>query len=765
MTMRTLWMFMAAAALTSTACTKEVIENDYNTTDTEGRRVQFTISEVEGRTAFGESTDGTTYPTLWNDGDQIKVNYNLAYDTENTTSLLVSDADGKNPKVTTYNNGKNASFEVALTEAVTYPCTFYAVSPASSWTHWNDTESGIFFLTQPTAQTATADSCDPKAQVLIGRSPEYPAEQKGMSLSFSHFSAYGLLSLTGLPNSAIISTVQLTAEVPIAGTLYYDVRNKTYEGSQLKKAITITTPSTQVWFGAIPTDLSGTKLKIVVTTANKGTYTKEITLRSGSKLTSGRIAKFTVDFSDVEHEGIIPGDIWFENGKPAGIIYWVSTDSETLKIIHLKRSEPMVWNEPATYTEIKDNDDLTKAHTNTSALQDWALANPSVKIPALDYLATLNQSGDDWHWPTRNDMVALGKVYYDTATITKKNKATLKTEAPEQYAATQQFEALLTSIETKYSVDTDPLDDAAEDTNGTTYWTSCDYKIDQAWFGRFGNYNVTANQYTKKDKACYIRAVKTITNVSAKLQEEQDKVIEGQLRAGTWSTQTLREGVKVHSGSMTLFGRSQKIYVTEITPSATNQIGIYHAGATTPKVVATQATSAGALAAVNGGFFPFADHTVKTGFVRINGVDKEQGVDGLQASYAGGALVINGTTPDIKKVAGNEEARELPDKNVLVCGPLLLLDGVNPNQSLSTAEYAQRTAVGITENGTFLMVVVDGRKTSASGMHLPEMQQLMRSLRAKDALNLDGGGSTALWANGSYVHSSSRAVANIVYVK
>ena len=237
------------------------------------------------------------------------------------------------------------------------------------------------------------------------------------------------------------------------------------------------------------------------------------------------------------------------------------------------------------------------------------------------------------------------------------------------------------------------------------------------------------------------------------------------MRAGTWSTQTLREGVKVHSGSMTLFGRSQKIYVTEITPSATNQIGIYHAGATTPKVVATQATSAGALAAVNGGFFPFADHTVKTGFVRINGVDKEQGVDGLQASYAGGALVINGTTPDIKKVAGNEEARELPDKNVLVCGPLLLLDGVNPNQSLSTAEYAQRTAVGITENGTFLMVVVDGRKTSASGMHLPEMQQLMRSLRAKDALNLDGGGSTALWANGSYVHSSSRAVANIVYVK
>ena len=63
------------------------------------------------------------------------------------------------------------------------------------------------------------------------------------------------------------------------------------------------------------------------------------------------------------------------------------------------------------------------------------------------------------------------------------------------------------------------------------------------------------------------------------------------------------------------------------------------------------------------------------------------------------------------------------------------------------------------------MVTIHGRDGSITGMNGLELQKLMRGLRAKDALNLDGGGSTALWANGGYVYSTSRSVANIVYVK
>jgi hypothetical protein len=57
-----------------------------------------------------------------------------------------------------------------------------------------------------------------------------------------------------------------------------------------------------------------------------------------------------------------------------------------------------------------------------------------------------------------------------------------------------------------------------------------------------------------------------------------------------------------------------------------------------------------------------------------------------------------------------------------------------------------RTAVGIARNGRrLLLVVVDGRQKGYSdGMTLRELAGTMRGLGARDAINLDGGGSTTL---------------------
>ena len=56
-----------------------------------------------------------------------------------------------------------------------------------------------------------------------------------------------------------------------------------------------------------------------------------------------------------------------------------------------------------------------------------------------------------------------------------------------------------------------------------------------------------------------------------------------------------------------------------------------------------------------------------------------------------------------------------------------------------------RTAVGIADNGRrLLLAVVDGRqKPYSDGMTLRELATLLLALGARDALNLDGGGSTA----------------------
>lgn len=69
-----------------------------------------------------------------------------------------------------------------------------------------------------------------------------------------------------------------------------------------------------------------------------------------------------------------------------------------------------------------------------------------------------------------------------------------------------------------------------------------------------------------------------------------------------------------------------------------------------------------------------------------------------------------------------------------------------------------RTAVGTMQDGTLLFVTVDGRNpTHSVGASIPEMAALMRDLGAVDAMNLDGGGSTAIYANGMLQGISSDA--------
>jgi hypothetical protein len=59
-----------------------------------------------------------------------------------------------------------------------------------------------------------------------------------------------------------------------------------------------------------------------------------------------------------------------------------------------------------------------------------------------------------------------------------------------------------------------------------------------------------------------------------------------------------------------------------------------------------------------------------------------------------------------------------------------------------------RTAVGVTATGQILWVVVDGRSSASAGMTLPEFAHYLVQLGAVSAINLDGGGGSAMWVDG-----------------
>lgn len=95
--------------------------------------------------------------------------------------------------------------------------------------------------------------------------------------------------------------------------------------------------------------------------------------------------------------------------------------------------------------------------------------------------------------------------------------------------------------------------------------------------------------------------------------------------------------------------------------------------------------------------------------------------------------------------------------------PDLLDDGdrvgdleVEARPSFAAARHP-RTAVGWdVETGVVWLIVVDGRQPPySSGMALPELVELFEALGAEEALNLDGGGSTALVVSGATINRPS----------
>ena len=88
---------------------------------------------------------------------------------------------------------------------------------------------------------------------------------------------------------------------------------------------------------------------------------------------------------------------------------------------------------------------------------------------------------------------------------------------------------------------------------------------------------------------------------------------------------------------------------------------------------------------------------------------------------------------------------ELDGIDFAVAGNLILHEGEIDARGVAADSRHPRTALGITEDGRLLMVVVDGRRPGHSdGVTLEELAQWMIRLGAVHALNVDGGGSSTM---------------------
>lgn len=200
--------------------------------------------------------------------------------------------------------------------------------------------------------------------------------------------------------------------------------------------------------------------------------------------------------------------------------------------------------------------------------------------------------------------------------------------------------------------------------------------------------------------------------------------------------------------------------------------------------VSSQAAAVNALAAVNGGFF-----NVKNGgsvtYIKTGGriTDSDTAKKWQRNANMNGAVFIKqGKELYIDKAVQNDSLDSMNGfEDILVTGPLLVKNRslcVLPGTSLVISKHP-RTAVGLRNKRRIILMTLDGRTGDAIGMTLNELADFMMFLRCRDAVNLDGGGSSTMWIDGKpfngvvnmpcdnkkFDHDGERAVSDILVVK
>ena len=186
-----------------------------------------------------------------------------------------------------------------------------------------------------------------------------------------------------------------------------------------------------------------------------------------------------------------------------------------------------------------------------------------------------------------------------------------------------------------------------------------------------------------------------------------------------------------------------------------------------------------AIAAINGGSFidQSSDGTLYAGtgaepggFVISGGKViypktniKKNNIENVIAFTKKGQLIVGDHTLEEMLKLEVQEAMCFRRPNIIINGNPQIkdktLDGLNP-----------RTAVGQKEDGTVIFVVIDGRKITAPGATLYDMQQIMLDREAINAGSLDGGYSSTMYYKGEVINSPNawdgeRSVATAFYVE
>ncbi len=230
-----------------------------------------------------------------------------------------------------------------------------------------------------------------------------------------------------------------------------------------------------------------------------------------------------------------------------------------------------------------------------------------------------------------------------------------------------------------------------------------------------------------------------------------------------WKTKVLYKGAVAMSARIRMFDSMQSVNVIRYHSSDFRTEIINAEGEVADKTSAI-GRKAVARFALNGSYFNM-DGRINTVYLRIGDMVlartrhyemyRANGVLALSNPSGTDILIAYSDTTQYESVAGSYDS-------VMAAGPILLNEGeirvlpphVHDPVIKKSGDYGlvydqrhPRSVIGIDDEGYIYMVVIDGRfKRKAHGTTMWETARICKLLGMSVAINLDGGGSSTLWA-------------------
>lgn len=277
---------VAVAAMAAVSCAKT--EQDKTTFS---HRVYIDVSEPV-KTSIVESGSNASF--LWSSDDATR--FTIKENDVNGTEISLSSNDGYQTMTL------GATFETEITSSYTY----------TAFLAKNKTAGGLPKV--PASQTCTGSSFDPDADILIAKPQTFNSVQNSLSMRFMRPVAINKMTLKGLDEGEVISSISISADKKLTG--HYTIDNESWSGQSGTSGsaeITLSTDQTvpsngqvTVYFLTQPVD--DATLTVVVTTGNyiySKSFTRSISF-TNENVTAFSVNNFTkIDKADYSGDYVI----------------------------------------------------------------------------------------------------------------------------------------------------------------------------------------------------------------------------------------------------------------------------------------------------------------------------------------------------------------------------------------------------------------------------------------------------------------------------